>query len=416
MFCIQQVLRGAALVALLSTQLSIVKQIDLQDKQAWFDYGTELLHAGDLFGAIEAFKTVDVVSSWYNVAFIMKMMGHEHPEMIDQAIGLLKTIVDQNPLYDTAQLALGFAYLDKGDFENGWEQHKKYLKRSGKNADELRNFLAEEDLLGKTVLVTYEGGLGDSLMFIRFYRNLINRGAVVKLLVQKPLKQLFSLLPNIDEILTDYSVIPYHDARVSLMSLPAVFWGQPDAIPADVPYLQADELLVQAWGERLQEYSGLKVGICWQADVFNDSSRLSIARRGIPLQKLFPLITANDAVHFFSLQKGDGVEQLQDLPSEVSLVIFDDNFDRAHGRFMDTAAVMMHMDLIITVDTAVAHLAGALGRSVWLLLPYATDWRWICGRRDSIWYPTMKIFKQPKPFDWNSVAQEVVKEFAKIRE
>ena len=115
------------------------------------------------------------------------------------------------------------------------------------------------------------------------------------------------------------------------------------------------------------------------------------------------------------MQKYNGVEQLATLPPDFPLHIFDDDFDKKHGSFMDTAAVMEQMDLIITVDTAVAHLAGALGRPVWLLLPYSTDWRWIVNRTDSPWYPTMRIFKQPAPFDWDSVMTAICYELEQIQ-
>jgi hypothetical protein len=131
-----------------------------------------------------------------------------------------------------------------------------------------------------------------------------------------------------------------------------------------------------------------------------------MARRGIPLSKLFPLKDI-PRVDFFCLQKKEGLEQLCNIPADFIFHIFENNFDEDHGSFMDTAAVMQHLDLVITIDSAIAHLAGAMGKRVWLLLPYSTDWRWIAGRTDSPWYPTMRIFKQPRPFDWDSVAQQV---------
>jgi len=120
-------------------------------------------------------------------------------------------------------------------------------------------------------------------------------------------------------------------------------------------------------------------------------------------------------LQFYSFQKYDGVEQLKTIAPDFPLHIFDDDFDKKHGSFMDTAAVMEHMDLIITVDTAIAHLAGALGRPVWLLLPYSTDWRWIVNRTDSPWYPTMRIFKQPAPFDWDNVMTAIYYELEQIQ-
>jgi hypothetical protein len=152
--------------------------------------------------------------------------------------------------------------------------------------------------------------------------------------------------------------------------------------------------------------TNLKVGICWQVDTHNDMSKLPIARRGYPLH-CFAALAHVEGVSFYSLQKYDGTEQLAALPSHFKMHVFE-NLDDAAGPFMDTAALMKNLDLIITVDTAIAHLAGALGCNVWLLHPYATaDWRWIHGRADSYWYPTMRIFKQREAFGYEQVLQEV---------
>ena len=238
-------------------------------------------------------------------------------------------------------------------------------------------------------------------------------GATVIAKVQKPLVQLLSQCPYIDQVISAKTPTPAHDASASLMSLPAIFNDNENSFPHTIPYIFPSQSLMSHWKKELSNNSLLKIGICWQADVYNDSSRLPIARRGISLEKLYQLSSIKN-IQLYSLQKNDGVEQLTNMPNNFPLHVFDNSFDVKNGSFMDTAAVMMDMDLIITVDTAAAHLAGALGRPVWLLLPYATDWRWIISRTDSPWYPTMRIFKQKKPFDWDSVIQEVYNALKKI--
>ncbi len=242
-------------------------------------------------------------------------------------------------------------------------------------------------------------------MFVRYVERLKKMGAYIICLVKKPLIPLLSNHPHIDELRTiDETFLPY-DAKASLMSLPAIFNDTEKTMPRNIPYLYPDEKLIAYWGKQLASDTNIKIGLCWQADIHNDVSRMPIARRGMPLSCWYPLLKAQ-GVSVYSLQCFDGTEQLKNVPNECSIRVFED-MDTAHGSFMDTAAIIQHLDLIISVDTAVAHLAGALGKPVCLLLPYAVDWRWIYRRNDSPWYPRMRIFKQPKAFDWDSVVQNV---------
>jgi len=365
---------------------------------------------GKIDQAIQAFRQIQTVSALYNVGYTLKTAGR-----VDEAIPVYKEVLKKKPDYDAAHLALGFAYLNKGDFARGWKQHERYLKKSKKNADKLRTLLRKKEIKGKTILLYPEGGIGDTLHFIRYAQRLKTMGATVIVIAQKPLIPLLSYCPYIDTLLPNSTPGLPHDASSTLMSLPAIFNDNEETFPRTIPYLTPDPTLVSHWKSKLTHDSPtLKIGICWQADVKNDVSRLPIARRGIPLTQFYCLATIPH-LQFYSLQKYDGVEQLKTIAPDFPLHIFDDNFDKKHGSFMDTAAVMEHMDLIITVDTAVAHLAGALGRPVWLLLPYSTDWRWIVNRTDSPWYPTMRIFKQPAPFDWDNVMAAISYELEQIQ-
>lgn len=378
---------------------------------ALFNLGHCYLAIGKGLCAIEALESITNVYPYalpalYNSAYTRKTIG-----MIDEAIEMYKHIITYDSSYDQAQLALGFAYLIKGDFENGWPQHEKYLKRSGKNGDLLRNLLHHNTLAGKIIFLHPEGGLGDSLQFIRYAQRLHDMGATVVVRAQKPLLSLFSRLDYIDHLVSPDETIPGYHAEATLMSLPAIFGDTESTFPKNIPYLYAQQELVDLWQSKLTHDTQYKVGICWQADKHNDISRLPIARRGCPLLEFMPLNVEN--VSLYSLQKYDGVEELAHLPANFPLYHFDD-LDEHTGAFEETAALMCNLDLVVTVDTAVAHLAGALGCRVWLLLPYATDWRWIYNRTDSPWYPNMKIFKQETPFDWTSVIQKVRNELISI--
>lgn len=373
---------------------------------AWFNLGHCYLALGQGERAINAFNNVlrinpQALPAHYNKAFTYKTIGD-----LDAAIDLYKQIIETNPDYEPAHIALGFAYLTQGDFENGWKQHGRYLVRSGKNGDTLRKLLQNNTIGYKKILLCPEGGLGDTLLFIRYAERLKEMHTDVIVACQKPLIPLLSRCPYIDQLIPCGTPTPEHHASATLMSLPAIFNDNETTAPHKIPYLFADPALIDYWKEQLAHDTNFKVGICWQVDVHNDESRLPIARRGFPLNSFAPLGNI-DGVSFYSLQKFDGIEELATLSSDFNLQIFD-GIDEKSGPFMDTAAIIKNLDLVITVDTAIAHLAGGLGTNVWIVHPYATaDWRWICHKTDSYWYPNVRIFKQQKPFDVDTVMQEV---------
>lgn len=354
------------------------------------------------FKSILTFSPENNVQTMYNIGYVLKTAG-----LVDQAIDWYKQCLALDPNYEAASFALGIAYLYKGDFENGWLQHEKHLKKSNKNSDELRKYLRTQTLNGKIILLRPDGGMGDVIQFIRYAQELKKQGARILAAVHKPLVPLLSRCPFLDQVVSAQDQLPLCHEWCAVMSLPAIFNSTQETIPHSIPYLYPDEKRTTYWKETINKKK-FNIGICWQADVHNDSSRPAFARRGMPLKQFFTLGQIPD-IHFYSLQQKDGVEQLKNVPSDFPLTIFDDTFDVTYGAFMDTAALIPHLDLVITVDTAIAHIAGALGARAWLLLPYSTDWRWIAGRTDSPWYPSMRIFKQKKAFDWESVMNEVEK-------
>lgn len=370
-----------------------------------FDLGCLLIAVGQVQQAVAEFNKILAVSRQssvlYNIGYAYKMADN-----IDAALDYYQQALAVKPDNDTTIFAVSRAYLHKGDFINGWINSERYLKSSGKYAESVRTFITTNKLAGKHIVCIPEGGLGDTLQFIRYAQEFKNRGARVTAVVQKPLVPLISLCPFIDAVIPIGSPRPTCDGVITYMSAPPAFNSDETTLPKTIPYLFADKELIKIWQKRLENEMNYKVGICWQADVYNDSSRLPVARRGIPLNYFFQLADTT-RVQFYSLQMFDGVEQLKNIPADFPVTVFNEDFDKKHGSFMDTAAVIMNLDLVITVDTAIAHLAGGLGKPVWLLLPYATDWRWISHRTDSPWYPTMRIFKQPKPFDWQSVIDQV---------
>jgi hypothetical protein len=219
---------------------------------------------------------------------------------------------------------------------------------------------------------------------------------------QSSLIHLLARCPGIDRVTSDSDNWPAFDVYAPLASLPRLLQTTLDTIPAYLPYLFADAQLVTNWRERLGNVGGLRIGINWHSGAGQGEFR----KRNIPLP-CFSALTQLPGTSFISLQKGPGSEQLAVANDRLSVVDLGPDFDTTHGRFMDTAAVMMNLDLVITSDTSIPHLAGALGVPVWLALPNIPDWRWLLNRTDSPWYPTMRLIRQKTAGDWTSVFSEI---------
>jgi hypothetical protein len=193
---------------------------------------------------------------------------------------------------------------------------------------------------------------------------------------------------------------PSFDVHVPLLSLPGLLGTTPSSIPADVPYLRADPRLVRRWRKELKPLAGFRVGIVWQGNASNKRDHL----RSVALPLFEPLARV-PGVRLVSLQKGPGSEQA--AQAGFGVLDLSGRLDEESGPFMDTAAVLANLDLLVSVDTAVAHLAGALGVPAWLALPLAPDWRWLLGREDSPWYPSLRLFRQCRPGDWDDVFRRI---------
>jgi hypothetical protein len=236
------------------------------------------------------------------------------------------------------------------------------------------------------------------------------RGAQVSFAVQNVLRTLLETLhPNVT-LLEQDRLPPGANRRCPLLSLPRAFGTTIDTIPTGVPYLSADPERVARWDEVLGR-GGLRVGICWQG---NPAGRVD-AGRSFPV-RLFEDLAKCSTVRLISLQKGPGTEQLQNLPRGMAVESLGTEFDSGSDAFLDTAAVIELLDLVITSDTAVAHLAGAMGKRTWLLLQKVPDWRWFLDRSESPWYPTMRLFRQPARGDWPAVFNAVKREVQALLE
>ncbi len=262
-------------------------------------------------------------------------------------------------------------------------------------------------LAGRTILLHAEQGLGDTLHFVRYAQLLCAEGARTIVACQKPLLRLLRSCPGIDEIVDLNGALPFFDVAVPMMSIPGLLRTTLASIPAPIPYLTADPDLVDSWRERLKSTPGFRIGIAWQGSAIFHGDR----QRSIPLAAFAPL-AAVPGVRLISLQKGDGSEQIRQLRPAFEIEDFTAELDEEHGPFMDTAAIAANLDLVVTSDISIAHLAGALGVPVWIALSVFPDWRWLLDRDDSPWYPTARLFRQRTPDDWGEVFRQVAETVA----
>jgi len=293
-----------------------------------------------------------------------------------------------------ARLNLGLLDLLRGRFREGWEGYRfRSERRDGREWE-------GETARGQRVLLYPEQGLGDMLQFVRYAPMVRRRGALVLVEAPRKLERLLADSALADVIVPQGGTIPF-DRLAAIMDLPRIFGTDLDSIPGETPYLGADPLLVREWRDRLRLPAGrLKVGLAWQGNRANKTDR----SRSMGVEELRPLGKVPNT-SFVSLQQGvpeGGAGWSEPLPF-VSL-------GRDLGDFADMAALMMNLDLVISVDTSVAHLAGALALPVWTMLPYAADWRWMLDRTETPWYPSMRLFRQAKLRDWAAVVAEVREE------
>jgi len=309
--------------------------------------------------------------------------------------------IELEPDFAEARVGRAVAILLHGDWRSGWDDYEYRLRLAPTvSRIALRSPWRGEPLAGKTILLRAEQGLGDTIQFIRYARQLQRAGARVALECQPGLLPLLQTCSDVDAFVRASDPAPEFDFDAALASLPGLLKTAVEDIPASVPYLAADSGLVEQWSRRLAGVDGLKVGVAWQGNRSYPRDRY----RSIPLREFAPLSRAPGA-QLISLQKGPGAEQLR----EVDFPILDlaAELDLNAAAFVDTAAVMMSLDLVVTSDTSLAHLAGALGRPVWVALPVAPDWRWLLGRADSPWYPTMRLFRQALVGDWAGPFEQI---------
>ncbi len=255
-----------------------------------------------------------------------------------------------------------------------------------------------KELNGRTILLHSEQGFGDAIHFSRYISMVIDRGGRVIVQIQKDLIRLLQQVAGVEKWIAKGEAAEF-DVQCPLLSLPGLFGTRVETIPAQKGLLVAEEGGAEIWRGRLEKTPGrMKVGLAWAGNPTHKKDR----SRSIPLSRLAPLAKISNIV-FHSIQKGEAAKEALEGSTEMRIV----DWAGQLGDFADTAGLIANLDLIITVDTAVAHLAGAMGKPVWLMLPFMPDWRWMLGRGDSPWYPSMRLFRQPSRGDWEAVIRQV---------
>ncbi len=295
---------------------------------------------------------------------------------------------------------LGQALLLAGELTEGWNEFEWRWRAEG--AIWIRSLLEVpfwngQPIGDRSILLLAEQGHGDTLQFCRYVPRVAAGARRTILAIQPSLVRLLSRLPGVSEIISDGGRPSRPDLWCPLMSLPHVYGTHLETIPRTVPYIAADPADVIHWRERLAGLNGLRVGLCWAGGQFNSGQLYRDRRRSIRLETLARFAEI-PGVRFFSLQIGAAAAEAARAPWDTAL----HDFTKDLRDFADTAALIENLDLVVSVDTAVVHLAGALGKPVWLLNRFDTCWRWLKDREDSPWYPTLRQFRQAVPGDWES--------------
>jgi tetratricopeptide (TPR) repeat protein len=306
-----------------------------------------------------------------------------------------------------AHYNLGLLLLAQGKFREGWDHIKWRIEFA--NAYFMEKIPTKplwdgSDARNRNLLLQAEGGFGDTLQFVRYAKILARKNPSLMLLCHPPLARLFRISGGLGRVIPEGALLPSFDIYCPLFSLPGIFSTTLTNIPANIPYLKARPSEVKSW-RKIFSSPGMNVGLVWAG---NPRAQIDL-KRSMTLRELAPLLDLK-GVNFFSLQVGRVAVQRSQPDYSVRIT----DLSPFIRDFADTAAILCALDLLISVDTAAAHLAGALGRPVWVMLPRVADWRWLLAREDSPWYPTMKLFRQTRFDDWSHVVERIKRELRQL--
>jgi len=385
-------------------------KIDPTYSMAYNNLGNALKKLCRFEEAVESFKSAVLFDPKFALAYSNLGVLYRDLGLMDKSLECFNLALKIDPEFKSAKYNNSLALLYIGDFKNGFREYEYRWEsnslRGSRRSYEKPLWLGEEPLLGKTILVHGEQGLGDMIQFCRYIDLIAGLGAKVILEIPSSVAQLMTSLAGVSKVIPTGEELPYFDYYCPMLSLPLAFKSELTTVPVKIPYLGVSEQKKKNWQERLSEDYKFRVGLVWSGGSRPDQPELFEVnnRRNIPLKKLAQI--AHTEIQFYSLQKGETAElELRELRESTvnEFNILDFTSDLLD--FTDTAALIENLDLIISVDTAVAHLAGALAKPIWLLNRYDSDWRWLLDRDDSPWYPSLKIYRQKEYDNWDNLIE-----------
>jgi tetratricopeptide (TPR) repeat protein len=371
--------------------------------EAHNNLGNAVRHLGRFDESLDCYRKALELKPNYadahnNLGIALAEMGK-----FDDAVASYTRCLQLRPNHVDAHMNRALTWLRKGDYAQGWAEYEwRWRKRALSNRPLIQPAWNGFPLAGRTILIVTEQGFGDVMQFARYAPLLKAQGARVVFECPERLVKLLAGCPGLDEVIPQGAPLPDYDVYAPLLTLPGLLGTSLERVPNQVPYLHPDPALVEKWRAELADVRELKVGINWQGNPKYAGDH----HRSIPLKFFEPLARVT-GVKLFSLQKNDGLDQLAQLSGAFPVTDLGSRLDVDTGPFLDTAALMTCLDLFITSDTAVAHLAGALGIPVWMALSTTPDWRWLTGREDNPWYPTMRIFRQDEYMRWGPVFERL---------
>jgi len=372
--------------------------------EPWNGLGNALVNLGQTGEARDCYKKAIWLNPDYAGAHTSLGTAYYADRQLDLAKKHHRRALDLDAGQAEAAFNLGLVYLLEGNLEKGWPGYEKRFDKR----DWAANYPVRLDkpkwdgrpFEGQRLLVHDEQGLGDTLQFVRYLEMVKPLGGTVLFETRKPLQKLLANTRGVDQLLlrtgTRQPAADF-DLYCPLLSLPGIFQTTLTSLPGRVPYIQADREMTDRWGRRVPG-RGVKVGVVWSGN----PTHFRGLHRSAALADFEGLLQTR-GVHFYGFQKGPAAKEAARF-ADAGLI---ENLGTDFDDFSDTAAAMAHMDLVISIDTSVAHLAGAMGKPVWVLLAYAADWRWLMARGDSPWYPTMRLFRQQQKGDWRGVIKTV---------
>jgi tetratricopeptide (TPR) repeat protein len=371
-----------------------------QHPVAHYNRGVALIKLGRYAESVTANDRAIAAAPQHSGAWLNRGKAMAQLHRMDEAIRSYGEVLTLRKDHADAHFNQALALLTIGDYRRGFSEYEWRWRRTGMPPQKSRGrplWLGEYSLHGKTILLHAEQGLGDTIQFARYVPLIAARGASVVLEVQPELKSLLSRLEGAATVVARGETPPSFDVHCPLGSLPLALKTELHTVPAPLPYLSADETYLKKWSARLQQIPSPRVAIAWSGNPAHDNDR----NRSLPFGTLAPLFTM--AANFISIQRDLRSEDAARLAAETRVMHIGGELDD----FSDTAAVLALCDLVISVDTAPVHLAGAMGRPIWVLVPFAPDWRWTLEGDITPWYPTARLFRQSLPGHWDAVIARV---------